>query len=63
MKINWLMECLKLAETKQIVSPETVFELGIEERVVMILEKKLIPLIEKVVDDYLAKKGLHHHNK
>jgi hypothetical protein len=61
MKINWLMECLKLAETKgnSPVSPEKVFEIGIEERVVMILEQKLIPLIEKVVDDYLAKKGLH----
>jgi hypothetical protein len=54
------MECLKLAETKESpVSPEKVFEIGIEERVVMILEQKLIPLIEKVVDDYLAKKGLH----
>jgi hypothetical protein len=51
------MECLKLAETKE--EPEKVFEIGIEERVIMILEQKLIPLIEKVVDDYLAKKGLH----
>lgn len=56
-RCNWLMECLKLAETKE--EPEKVFEIGIEERVIMILEQKLIPLIEKVVDDYLAKKGLH----
>jgi hypothetical protein len=59
-KCSWLLDCLK--EQKEIeVQVEDIP--NIEERVILILEQKLIPLIEKIVENYLAKKGLKDHRQ